>query len=73
MAVDEGYRNAGVGTMLLQALEDYARSRGAHQIVLNSRDTAVNFYTKHGYEIAGEAPTMFGVIDHKKLQKSLRF
>jgi N-acetylglutamate synthase-like GNAT family acetyltransferase len=72
MAVEERCRNTGVGSRILKALEDYAQSQGAAQIVLNSRSTALNFYVKHGYRIIDDAPTMFGVIAHKKMQKSLR-
>jgi len=72
MAVEQEYRNAGVGSMILQALEDHARSRGAVLIILNSRIAAVNFYEKHGYRVVDSAPTLFGLIAHKKLQKSLR-
>lgn len=72
MAVVDGYRNKGVGSKLLQTLEEYARIQGAEQIILNSRLGAVNFYTQHGYQIIGDAPTLFGEIIHKKMRKILR-
>ena len=40
------------------------RGRGVRKIVLNARDNAVQFYWKHGYEVIGDAETLFGVICH---------
>jgi hypothetical protein len=44
--------------------------RGAKVVVLNARESAIPFYQKHGYQIIGDAPTMFGSIKHSKMQKT---
>lgn len=49
--VDKRFQRGGVGSALLQAYEDFARSGGIQQIKLQSRPTkqAVEFYAKNGY------------------------
>jgi len=39
--------------------------------VLNARDSATEFYAKHGYAVVGEAETVFGTIRHVRMAKSL--
>ena len=48
-----------------------AARRGAKKLVLNARDNATEFYAKHGYAVVGEAETLFGVIRHARMAKSL--
>ena len=69
MAVDNAHRNQGVGSMILNDLENFAQSQGAKRIILNSRESAVNFYLHHNYQITGDAHTLFDVIKHKSMQK----
>ncbi len=71
MAVDEHARGCGYGGRILEALEAEARGRGARKIVLNARDNAVAFYRKRGYDVIGDAETLFGVISHVRMEKSL--
>jgi ribosomal protein S18 acetylase RimI-like enzyme len=71
MAVEEHARGCGYGTRILDALETEARGRGARKIVLNARDNAAEFYRKRGYEVIGEAETLFGVIRHARMKKLL--
>ncbi len=49
--VDKRFQRGGVGSALLQAYEDFARSGGIQQIKLQSRPTkqAMSFYQKNGY------------------------
>ena len=71
MAVDERARGCGYGGRILEALGAEARGRGASKIVLNARDNAVAFYRKRGYDVIGDAETLFGVISHVRMEKLL--
>ena len=71
MAVDPAAQGRGLGTAILQKLEQRARAAGATSIVLNSRDDARPFYQKHGFAVVGPAPTMFDAIKHVRMQKDL--
>ncbi len=72
MAVEEDLRGKGIGTKILKALEKNAKRKGADHIVLNARESAVEFYKKHGYRIVGKAHTLFGVIPHYGMRKELQ-
>jgi GNAT superfamily N-acetyltransferase len=53
--VDEKKRHRGLGSKLLRSAEQEARSRGCQKIVLATHSfQAPNFYSKHGYAVAGE-------------------
>jgi hypothetical protein len=39
--------------------------------VLNARDNVTEFYAKHGYEVVGEAETLFRAIRHVRMEKAL--
>ncbi len=71
MAVDEAHQRKGVGTLLMNALEEYAIKKKAKYIILNAREPAVPFYTKHGYHIEKKAYLLFGSIQHFLMKKVL--
>ena len=55
--VDENHRHKGLGTTLLQKVEQEAKEMGASLAHLDTYDfQALDFYLKHGYEV-------FGVLD----------
>lgn len=70
VAVDERSQGAGLGRRLVEASEAKARQLGYKEIVLNARDTAVQFYLKLGYEIFGE-PFIEVKIPHRAMKKAL--
>jgi GNAT superfamily N-acetyltransferase len=71
MAVDAPFRGRGVGTRILQALEEEARSWGASRLVLDARIESSGFYRRHGYRDDGEGHRLFGRIDHRRMSKPL--
>ena len=60
MAVADGWRKAGIGKMLMQAVVDLARRRGAEVLWANGRDTALGFYERIGFRAVGE-----GFVDNE--------
>ena len=71
MAVEEGYRMQGIGSMMLRRLEEMAKEKGAQYIILNARENAVNFYKKNGYSIIEKSYVLFNEIQHYKMKKIL--
>jgi len=71
MAIETAHQRRGVGARLLQALERQAGQSGAIEVVLNARDTALEFYRKHGYRSEGPGHLLFDCIAHVKMRKQL--
>ena len=71
MAVEPALARRGLGGRVLAGLEKRARARGATRVVLNARKPAISFYLKHGYNIVGPADTLFGAIEHVRMEKAL--
>ncbi len=71
MAVEDGYQRQGIGSIVLKELERTALAKGAKYIVLNSRDTAIPFYEKHGYRTVKQTVRLFGSIPHHVMRKDL--
>lgn len=49
------YRHRGIGTMVMDACEKWAKEMGYTKTIVESRDNKVAFYEGLGYEIRGEA------------------
>ncbi|ART80402.1 bifunctional GNAT family N-acetyltransferase/hotdog fold thioesterase [Oceanisphaera avium] len=71
MAVAAQSRSHGLGTRMVQALEQVARQQGARRLVMNAREEAVSFYTRCGFTVVGEGPISFGKIPHRQMIKAL--
>lgn len=70
VAVLKEKRSTGAGRKLMEALEAYARDKGAHSIVLNAQARVLSFYEKLGYVAMG-TPFMDAGIEHRKMKKEL--
>ena len=71
MAVEPAFAGRGFGGRVLVGLEKRAQAQGATRVVLNARKPAIPFYLKHGYTIVGPADTLFGTIEHVRMEKKL--
>jgi GNAT superfamily N-acetyltransferase len=54
MAVDPSRQGSGVGAQVLSEAVGAAREAGAPVIWANARTTALGFYLRHDWEVAGE-------------------
>ncbi len=54
MAVDTSRQIGGLGSALINAGIAHAQKHGAHLVWARARDSALEFYLKCGFEIAGE-------------------
>lgn len=64
MAVDPSCQRRGVGALLLAAIVDRARRSGYEVVWANGRDSALDFYRRHGWEVVGEGFTSIGLPHH---------
>ena len=71
MAVDEHYEGNGIGTSIVNALEQEAARTKHKLVVLDARKPAVGFYEKLGYKVTEESYLLFGEIQHFKMVKHL--
>jgi N-acetylglutamate synthase-like GNAT family acetyltransferase len=71
MAVEPTVVGRGFGSRILRGLEDRARARGVRRVVLNARKNVTDFYRKNGYHVVGPAETLFGVIEHVRMEKEI--
>lgn len=70
MAVDDSRQRSGLGTRLIQCVEDELRKDGVGSIELNAREPAIGFYERLGYQ--PEGPRFVEVtIPHQKMVKQL--
>ena len=71
LAVLDEWQGHGIGSRILEILEQKARESGVELLWLNSRDSAASFYTKRGYVDVGPGRTLFDIIPHRLMSKSL--
>lgn len=71
MAVSENFQGMNVGTILIDCLESVARERKYSFIVLQSRQSAIEFYKKNGFNLVKKTYLLFGEIQHFLMNKSL--
>lgn len=71
MAVKPNRRNKGLGSLILVALESFARQEGVKRLVCNAREEAIAFYTKNEFESKGELSDQVGKNRHQQMVKQL--
>ncbi|MCL6572790.1 MAG: GNAT family N-acetyltransferase, partial [Bacillus sp. (in: Bacteria)] len=62
-------RKTGAGKIVMNGIEDYARSIGIHKLKLNAQTQAIPFYAGLGYKIVSEE-FMDAGIPHKTMIKN---
>lgn len=72
MAVLPDWRGRGVGSAMLQALVDLARSRNMTRLYLHAQLSAIAFYERHGFVVSGPQFEEAG-IEHRKMQLDLPY
>ena len=70
MAVDKSWRRQGVGGLILEFLEDEARTQGMRRSVLHAQEYVKSFYAAHGYREHGD-PFVEVDIPHIEMRKDL--
>ena len=70
MAVLKDWRGRGVGSAILAALMERARSRGDAKIELSAQVHAVPFYLAHGFQPVGPVYEEAGIA-HQAMTKAL--
>lgn len=70
VAVHPSRQGQGIGKKLVQAAEDFARSRKVESIYLSARKTAIPFYKSLGYEIISDILIEVG-IPHQHMRKKI--
>jgi N-acetylglutamate synthase-like GNAT family acetyltransferase len=71
MAIRDDYQGKGLGSRILKRLEEEAVKKKLKNIVLDARDKAMMFYEKNGYTVNGKSYTLFNVIEHMRMEKTL--
>jgi len=71
MAVNEYTQGQGLGRKIVKALELEASKQGVITITLNSRESAVSFYEKLGYQAQGFSHLLYDEIRHITMTKTL--
>jgi N-acetylglutamate synthase-like GNAT family acetyltransferase len=70
IAIEEAYRGRGIGTRLLQDIEQAVRSKNIGTVTLHARVTARRFFEKLGYTAASGVFSEV-TIPHIKMEKVL--
>lgn len=71
MAVNDRIRDRGLGSRVLQELENKIAAAGRQKIILNARENALAFYERNRYKNEGPAPTLYNALKHFRMTKKL--
>lgn len=70
MAVNDAFRGQGLGSQVLQSLEEAAQEMEIKQVFLHAREPAVSFYLRLSYQLKEEISPFLG-IRHFRMEKLL--
>ena len=70
MAVSKDFQKKGLGTKILTNLEKYAFNDNISEIMLHSRENAIDFYKKNGYEVIKKTHILYNSIQHWLMSKN---
>lgn len=70
VAVKKAHRHKKAGTLLMQAVEDYAKKEGLKELKLGAQTYIIPFYEQLGYTAYGDI-FLDADIEHKMMKKSL--
>jgi len=71
MAVSKDFQKKGLGTKILTNLEKYAFNDNVSEIMLHSRENAIDFYKKNGYEVIKKTHILYNSIQHWLMSKKI--
>ena len=71
MAVDDSLQGKGIGRLMLKRAEELALNQGISEMMLETRDIAVEFYKRNGYQPLKKSYVLFGDIQHITMTKKL--
>ncbi|MBM7557618.1 GNAT family N-acetyltransferase [Halanaerobacter jeridensis] len=71
MAVKSDYRKQGVGSLLIDRVEKFAKKKNLKEIKLHAQVKARSFYQKNNYELVSDEEFMEAGIKHVEMKKRL--
>jgi len=71
MAIKKKYQGQGFGKILILDLEKIAKQDGIKEIILHSREVAVEFYRNLDYKVEKKTHLLFNDIQHFLMRKYL--
>lgn len=72
ISVEPEWEGKGIGSIVLSVLEKIVTAKGAKRIIIHSRNSAIEFYKKFGYQEVEPSYTLFGEIEHTLMEKIIR-
>lgn len=70
VAVRRELQSVGIGSYMVKYSEVFAKNKGYHLMELHARSTAIEFYTKLGYQAVGKPFKEIG-LPHIKMSRNL--
>ncbi|RKP08159.1 acetyltransferase, GNAT family [Thamnocephalis sphaerospora] len=67
--VKKAYRSLGIGRLLLETIDQYARDNDIERIYMHAQQDKVGFYEKNGYQVYDADLFFEGGIPHVKMDK----